>query len=265
MNDANQTGLKLDNEAAIIRLVDDHGGLLFSLGLRFCGNRHEAEDLAQEVFLQAYRGWSTFDGRSSVKTWLYTIASRVCQRMHRKRSGEPETMPSLDALLPFGEPLVATIPSDESDPLYIQIRNESREQIESAIASLPQDFRMPLILKEIVGFTVPQVAQILGIEEGTVKSRIHRARLKLRAAIDRTIARREDAPPPAYSKQTCLDLLDAKQEALDRGVAFDTDIICRRCQSVFATLDLASDICRDLGHGEIPTDLRERLLATITK
>lgn len=250
--------------AALQPLVDEYAGQLFALGVRFCGNRSEAEDLVQEVFLQAFRGWHTFEGRSSPKTWLYTIAARACQRMHRKRAGQPESVPSLDAPLPFGEPMIAVIPSEQDDPLQEQIRREARERIESEIAQLPEAFRVPLILKEIVGMTVPEVAAILGLEQGTIKSRVHRARLRLRCAVDSVLPRQPDpAPPPAYSQQTCLDLLNAKQEALDRGVDFDAEVICARCRSVFAALDLSQDVCRQLGRGEVPDTLRQRLQQVI--
>ena len=67
-------------------------------------------------------------------------------------------------------------------------------------------------------------------------------------------------PHRAYPEQTCLDLLDAKQEALDRGVPFDTSVICQRCRSVFASLDLTQEVCRDLASDTIPQRLRDRLL-----
>ncbi|MHC5114458.1 MAG: RNA polymerase sigma factor, partial [Planctomycetota bacterium] len=107
-------------------LVDEYGGQLYALGVRFCGDRTEAEDLVQEVFLQAYRAWDSFEGRSSRRTWLYTIAARACQRMHRKRAGEPERMGSLDELLPFGEPLIAVIPGELDDAQQGRIRAEAR-------------------------------------------------------------------------------------------------------------------------------------------
>ena len=153
-------------DEAIRRLLDLYAGQVYSLGLRFCGDRTEAEDLVQEVFLQAFRGWDSFEGRSSAKTWLYTIAARACQRMHRPRAGEPAHLGSLDELLPFGEPRIAAIPSDEPEAVQGQIRREARERIEQAIASLPTEFRVPLILKEIVGFSAPEVAGILGMEDG---------------------------------------------------------------------------------------------------
>jgi RNA polymerase sigma-70 factor, ECF subfamily len=246
------------------QLVNEHGGTLYSLGLRFCGDRTQAEDMVQEVFLQAFRAWDGFEGRSSVKTWLYTIAARACQRMHRKKSGEPERIGSLDELLPFGESLVATIPGNEDEAATLQIRKEARQRLESAIVSLPTDFRVPLILKEIVGLSIHEVAEILGLAEGTVRSRVHRARLKLRKAMEEALPKVDlSDSPPVYSVQTCLDLLSAKQEALDRNVPFDSTVLCEKCKAVFATLDLAHDACLNLAQGDLPGELRERVMALV--
>ncbi len=249
---------------ALRYLVDEHAAQIYALGLRFCGNPTDAEDMVQEVFLHAFRAWDTFRGDSSVKTWLYTIAARACQRMHRPRAGQPKHIGSIESLLPFGERTIGIIPTDQPDAVQHQIQREARERIEAAIVELPDEFRVPVILKEIVGFSVPEVAQILGLQPNTVRSRIHRARLKLRAAVDGAIPRApHDAPPPAYPESTCLDLLNAKQEALDRGVTFDNSVICERCRSVFASLDLAHEACAELSTGDLPPGLRERLSATI--
>lgn len=249
---------------AIARLVDEHGGRLYTLGVRFCGDASDAEDLVQETFLQAFRGWGGFEGRSSEKTWLYTIAARACQRMRRKRAGEPARLASLDEELPFGERRIAMIADDAPDGVRAQIEREARERVEAAIASLPEPFRMAVVLKELAGFTSAEVAAILGIDEATVRTRVHRARLKLRAAADAAIPRAPgEAPPPAYEERVCLDLLDAKQGAIDRGVAFDTRVICERCRSVFASLDLTHRVCGELGGGSLPAGVRERLLARL--
>ena len=246
---------------AVQRLVQEQGGRLFQLATRFCGDRDEAEDLVQEVFLSVARSWDSFRGEADERTWLYTIAARACQRMHRKRSGEPDRIGSLSDLLPFGDPLIAVIPSEQEDGLRRQIAAESRERLEAEITRLPESFRVPLILKEIVGFSLREVADILGLEEATARSRVHRARLKLRAALDEVLPKSaKPAPPPRYPEQTCLDLLNAKQESLDRGVAFDESVICDRCRSVFASLDLTQQICRDMAEGDLPPGVRERLI-----
>lgn len=253
-----------DSRDAIDRLVDEQGGLLYSLGMRFCGNAEEAEDLVQESFIQAFRNWNSFEHRSKVTTWLYTIAARVCQRMHRKKVGEPQQIGSLQDLLPFGEPLIAQIASDLDEEVVSQIRKESLEEMEARIAELPMEFRMPLVLKDIIGLTVPEIAEATGMPEGTIKSRVHRARLKLRLLIDGKLPRTdEEAPAAAYPIQVCLDLLDAKQSSLDLETEFRSDVICQRCQSVFASLDLTQDVCGELARGEIPEGLRDRLKAAM--
>lgn len=254
------------DDAELQQLVDEYGGQLYSLGLRFCGDAHDAEDLVQEVLLSAYRAWDSFEGRSSRRTWLYTIATRACQRLHRRRAGEPKQIGSLDELLPFGESRIAALVTEQDAPAQAEIRREARERAESAIAGLPEEYRVPLILKDVVELSITEIAEVLGVQEGTVKSRVHRARLRVRADIDGALPRDpRAAPPPAYPVQVCLDLLNAKQEALDRGVAFDREIICDRCRSVFASLDLAQDACRELVEADLPAQLRDKLIAALKK
>jgi len=248
-------------EEAVALLFDAHAARIRSLGLRFCGDPEQANDLVQETFLQAFRHWGRFEGRSKPSTWLYTIASRVCQRFHRRRVGEPDKLESLDELLPFGAGAMGVVPEEEG-PLAQGIREEGKAAVEAAIAGLPEPFRMPLVLKEIAGFPVADVAAILGLQEATVKTRLHRARLKVRKALEERLPK-TTVPPPAYDRQVCLDLLAAKQESLDRGVAyrFPDAVVCRRCSELFATLDLTGELCRELARGDLPAGLRERVLA----
>ena len=103
----------IPREEAIPRLLDLYGGRLHALGRQICGCAEDAQDLVQEIFVQAWRKWDQFDGRSDPIYWLFTIARRTCQRMHRKRAGEPERMQSLDDLLPFGEARIAVVPGED--------------------------------------------------------------------------------------------------------------------------------------------------------
>lgn len=261
MSEHASSSSRRDDEIAA--LIEREAGRLHALGVRFCGDATEAEDLVQETFLNAYRGFDTFEGRAKASTWLYSIAARVCQRMHRRRSGEPERIESLDELLPFGDTPMAVAPG-EGDPLAESIRDESRRRIEGAIAALPLEFRMPLVLKEIAGLPLSEIARALGVNAATVKTRLHRARLKLRSALESALPRRE-VPPAAYSRQICLDLLTAKQEALDRGetFTFPDRIVCERCSELFATLDLSNDLCREIARDRLPDAVRRRLLEAL--
>jgi len=244
-------------ESAIPRLVELHGGRLFALGRRFCGDDEQARDMVQETFLSAWRHWESFEGRADPATWLYSIAARACQRMHRPRAGEPAELAPLDAEGAFGAARIGVVPADESGPVATLLRQEAKERLEAAIAALPVDFRMPLVLREIAGLSVEDVAGVLGLEPVTVRTRLHRARLRLREALE-SVLPKKDVAAPLYERQVCLDLLRAKQEALDRGLEFQFPggVVCERCATVFASLDWAQDLCRELGHGELPPALR---------
>ena len=251
-------------EEAIPILVEEQGGRLYTLAVRFCGDREQAEDLVQETFLQAYRKWSDFEGRSNPATWLYTIASRICQRLQRKRSGEPDRLESLEELLPFESTRMPVVPEDDASPLAAQIRAEARRHVEAAIAGLPEEYRMPLVMREILGFSLAEVATILDMKPATVKTRLHRARLRVRQALEQALPV-EEVAAARYSKQVCLDLLQAKQDAMDRDADFEFPdrVVCERCAELFATLDLTHDLCGDLGKGALPEDLRQRLLGAV--
>ncbi|HPF15451.1 MAG TPA: RNA polymerase sigma factor, partial [Planctomycetota bacterium] len=230
-------------DEALPKLVEREGPRLHTLARRFCGNPDQAEDLVQEVFLQAFKSWDQFRGDAQVGTWLYRIAARTCMRMQRRRSGEPDHMESLDDLLPSGESRLAMIPGPEEEPLSDEIKEEGRRAVQQAIMGLPETFRMPLVLKEMVGFSVAEVAAILDIPEATVKTRLHRARLKLRRTLDASLPTKE-VPPFALDKAICMDLLSAKQGCLDRGepFVFPAGVFCERCRDVFSTLDFTQEL-----------------------
>ncbi len=251
-------------EVAIPRLLDLHGPRLYALGLRLCGGPHDAEDLVQDTFLQAWRRWDRFEGRSDPGTWLWTIAARACSRRRRRKAGEPASLKSLDDVVPFGGGPVATLGDGGESALDGAVRREARERLEEAIAGLPDRYRLPLVLQDALGMAGAEVAAILGLRPGTVRVRIHRARLQLRAAVAAALPSR-DAPPTPYSRRVCMDLLEARQEALDRGVPFPVDagVACDRCRSVFATLGLTHDLCADLARGALPAAARTRVMAAL--
>ncbi len=234
-------------------MARDQAGRLYRMGLGFCGNHADAQDLVQETLLRAYQKWEQFEGRANPATWLYRIAGRVCLRMRRRRSGQPLHMESLEENPAFAERTLVELVSPETN-------HEALQYMQEAVAALPEEFRLPLVLKEIAGFSLDETARILGLKSQTVKTRVHRARLRLRQQLAKKQPVRR-AQPPTYSRQICLDLLKAKQDALDRNVPFPAQngLLCERCRTVLASLDVTHDLCHRLAQDPLPASLRHWL------
>jgi RNA polymerase sigma-70 factor, ECF subfamily len=234
----------------------DHADKLYRIGLGFCGSHADAQDLAQETLLRAFRKWHTFDGRADPGSWMYRIASRVCLRMRRRRAGQPSHLESLDAYPAFNEAIM-------TDPDALQHRSDEQyeaglERLREGIAALPPAFRLPLVMKDIAGLSIEETAEVLGIKPATVKTRLHRARMMLRTRVAKALPGRpgQDA---AYSRRVCMDLLEAKLDALDRGINFPVPggLFCERCRSVFAALDATRDLCVRLAGDVDPAIIRD--------
>jgi RNA polymerase sigma-70 factor (ECF subfamily) len=251
-------------EVAITRLLRTHGDRVYRIGLHMCATPEDAEDLVQETFRRAYRNWGQFKGRSAPSTWLYTIATRVAKRQHRRRSGEPRTVTSLYRRLPSGQEAVVEVVSLEESPLEQVVREEAEARLEAMVADLPLRFQLPLVLKEIADFSIAEIAAILGLKRNTVKTRIYRARMAMRKTLVEGPPRRTDLLMES-SRRVCLYLLYAKQEARDRGVPFPLphEELRARCHAVFATLDLSQEVFQRLHEGELPETLRASLKAAL--
>jgi RNA polymerase sigma-70 factor (ECF subfamily) len=165
-----QTG----DAGAFEELYRQHAGRLYSLVLRMAGSAHEAEDLLQEVFLQAHRKLASFRGESSLGTWLYRLGMNYCLdylRGKQARMGRATESLEEEGIL---EPAV---------PAPVVPTAISRMDLERAIARLPQGCRAAFLLHDVEGFEHHEVAAMLGVSEGTSKSQVHKARMKLRAML----------------------------------------------------------------------------------
>ncbi len=167
------------DRAAFGRLVARHQDALFGGISRMVRRREDAEDLAQEVFVKAFRNIARFQGRSSFYTWLFSIASNAVISHRRKMSARRRS--DHVSLSEPGENKGQRDLTDPGDPPEAAAqRAEMAEQIEQAIAELDDDFRTVVVLRDIQEFDYQTMADILDCPKGTVKSRLHRARLALR-------------------------------------------------------------------------------------
>lgn len=166
------------DQGAFSRLVEANQGKIYSLCYRMTGNSDDAADLTQEAFLNAWRGLSKFGGQSSFSTWLYRLASNACidfLRREKRRSALSITLEDED-----DEDRQADFPDDRWSPERELERKELRQTLQDGLAALSPEHREVLLLRETEGLSYQEIAQCLDLEEGTVKSRIARARLALK-------------------------------------------------------------------------------------
>lgn len=162
-------------------LYKDHVDLMYRFAHRLCGEPEAAKDLVQETFLNAYRGFDRFRGDAQISTWLYTIASRACLRMRRRRKGAPERELSLEEFIPSSDgEFRLQIPIDGLSPEAALQNKQLREALDAAINRLPKRYKMVLVLRDMEGLSAKEVGAIMGLNERAVKSRLHRARLFVR-------------------------------------------------------------------------------------
>ena len=159
---------------AFEELYRAHAGRLYSVALRMLGNPADAEDLLQEIFLAAHRKLDTFRGESALGTWLYRLATNLCLDHLRSRAGRSrQVTDSLDDERGLFDLSSSTLAE----------QTVTKMDLERALGQLPEGCRAAFVLHDIEGLEHREIAEILGVAEGTSKSQVHKARLKLRALL----------------------------------------------------------------------------------
>jgi RNA polymerase sigma-70 factor (ECF subfamily) len=157
-------------------LADAYADRLYSVALRFLGDRGEAEDVLQETLLRAWRGIRRFEGRAMVFTWLYRItvneSNRALERRQRRRAN-----------VPVDEQAVEVPAPSRDGPASQAERQELRQALERAIGQLSAPCRTALVLRDIEGLSTREAAEFAGVGEAAFKSRLHQARLSVRALV----------------------------------------------------------------------------------
>jgi RNA polymerase sigma-70 factor (ECF subfamily) len=172
---------RLGDAQAFARLVALHEGMVFNLAVRLLGDAEEARDVSQDVFLQVYRTLDRFQGRSSLRTWIYRIVVNQChnrQRFWRRRRRERSC--ALEDLTGVEEARLSRSRQVAPSPLESCERRERESLVRSALDRLSFEHRVVLLLREIEELSCEEIAQTLRLPQGTVKSRLARARECLR-------------------------------------------------------------------------------------
>ena len=160
--------------AAFTELMTQHESRMYAVTLRMCANREDAQDCLQDAMLRVYRSIGGFKGQSSFSTWVYRITMNTCLDELRRR--KTRNASSLDTMLEGG-----WSPTDgENGPEKQAVASEQRRVLNSAIADLPEDMRSAIVLRDVQGFSYEEIAEMLEVNIGTIKSRISRGREKLR-------------------------------------------------------------------------------------
>ena len=169
---------KAGDRDAFAALVSAYEGKIYNLALRYLGNREDAMDASQEVFLRVFRFLPGFQEESGFSTWIYRIGVNVCKDMLAKRAKRGE----LSLELPDEEEdyRTAEVADSRYDPEAIVEQADLRESLAEAIGQLPQQQREMIVLRDIHGLSYEEIGQVLSLEAGTVKSRLSRARENLR-------------------------------------------------------------------------------------
>ena len=179
--------LRERDEGAFRELVSEHRDRIYNLTLRMLGNKAEAEDVAQEVFISVFKTIDTFREESKFSTWLYRVVVNHCKNRikylaRRHDRSQDELDENVGSVAEAGPPGPMRRPDRAVEGAQLEM------VLQEAIASLDEDHRAVVVLREIEDLSIEEICEITGLPDGTVKSRLHRARLALRKKMTRYLA-----------------------------------------------------------------------------
>ena len=270
--------------------IEEALGLLqntvYSFSMKVCGHPEDAEDTMQEVLFRSLRHLAKIQDPQALAVWLYTVTRNRCWRMRRKSANAPKATVALDELMPDDAELGRLLEDASEGPEGNLLHAEQAQVLHRAVLQIPAPLRMVLVLHDMEELTTEQVATILGLQAGTVRVRLHRARLCVRKEmariLDGTVAEQRSAIPAKKARKTartkdnerpaeCRELFANLSEYMDGRVeapACDQMRIhieaCPACVAFLRELRVAIDRCRSL---DIPCDsaVASRLRSILTQ
>jgi RNA polymerase sigma-70 factor (ECF subfamily) len=274
--------LRSDSPGSIERAIELLQNTVYSFSMKVCGHREDAEDTMQEVLYRSLRHLARIDEPRALAVWLYTVTRNRCWRMRRKSVREPKQL-SLDELMPGDSELERLLRDPEPGPEAHLLRGEEEELLRQAVLRIPPQLRIVLVLHDMEELDTEEVARILSLQPGTVRVRLHRARLSVRKEIGRSISgaartekitkrrRRGLANRPNHRLAACRELFANLSEYLDGRVEPRTCAemsahidACPSCIAFLHDLRTAIDRCRSLEVRCNPAVI-ERLRARLTR
>ncbi len=245
--------------------VEEAVGLLqntvYAFSMKMCGHREDAEDTAQDVLFRSMKHLARFSDPAALAAWLYTVTRNRCRRTRRPHAEPSAKAYSLDELMPDSAELQQLLVDTSASPESALMRNEHHNLLHQAVLRLPSTLRFVLVLHDMEDLDTGQVAQILDLQPGTVRVRLHRARLTVRKEMQLILdgnpappARAPFASKPRVEKPAeCRELFAALSEYLDdrlEPVSCDQMrahiAACPNCVAFLHDLRAAIDRCRSL-------------------
>lgn len=270
-----KSGDPQSTEKAIALLQDS----VFSFSLRVCNQREDAEDTMQEVLLKSVPVLAHFENAKALAVWLYKVAKNRCLMTRRKSKFAPKEELSLDELMPDRMEL-AVLAKSGANPEAFAIRSQESGWLRDAVQKVPPDYRIILVLRDMEGLSDEEVAEITGLRAGTVRVRLHRARLFVRKEISKRIRagklasarnRAPEAEPfrPANCKAMFAELSNYLDERLDDSMCTELEKHMDACEPCKAFLSSLENTILALKKSETESPdpektrkLRERVLAS---
>jgi RNA polymerase sigma-70 factor (ECF subfamily) len=270
--------LQCGDDASVEQALRLLQNTVFSFSMRVCGQREDAEDTMQEVLLKSVPHLPKFRNPKALLVWLYKVAKNRCLMTRRKSKFAPATELSLDELMPDRKELERLTADSRIDPEAFAIRSEQTSRLRDAIQKLPPQYRIVLVLRDMEGLADNEVAEITGIRIGTVRVRLHRARLFVRKELMRAwmpqdrkkaVVRThlDEKLRTARCKAIFAELSDYLDEQLDDSLCEELERHmngCGPCQGFLASLEATIEQCRrtagDGPSSENASKLRKELM-----
>lgn len=254
--------IRAGDRVALETLLERHAGRISRFAGKMCRDGDDAKDVVQETLIAAARGLPDFREGSSVSTWLYTVTRSFCIKKHRRSKYAPDEMLSLD-----DAPDLRHVASAEPLPEDAAAAHELGEVVARAVDTLDPVSREVLLLRDVEGLTAPEVGEVLGLGVEAVKSRLHRARLTLRARLEPHL--RE---PRLQQPSGCPDVVEMFSRHLEGEITGEACATmqahiasCPACSARCDSLQRTLALCRAAPVGHVPGDVQKMVRAAVAQ